>query len=303
MSLSSHTLVPAHVKGAIDTHVHPWRISNLPPVIECARTVRPDLAEDFSPARLVDTIKQGGFSSVIFVHARDPHEDSVGEARFFIQAAQEHSEIVGAVIGANLLDPQGIASMLDALGNSPVVRGVRMIAPENTGIGTLSDPRAKDTIALLGERGLSLDLLIRCRNEGQLREAVDLVQWASVHTKTTIIGDHLLKPTGIAEGAPQTDWRSALTELGACPTFFMKLSGLPGEVPPGSNTAVFHPFYDAAFEAFGPAKLMFGSDHPVSYGHLESVAAVATWMASRGIASGPEAQYIFSDTARTAYRV
>jgi L-fuconolactonase len=278
-------------------------LNNLPPVIQGARTVRPDLAEDYSPARVVSAAQASGFSGVVFVHARDAHEDSLGEANFFIDAATEHPEVVGAVVGVDLLDPKGTAAMLDTLRGSKILRGVRMITPENSGVGILSDARAKEVVALLGERQLSLDLLIRCSNEGQLHEGVQLVQWAAQHTKTTIIGDHLLKPTGISEGKVAASWKDALKELAACGNFFMKLSGLPGEVAPGSDPSIFCPFFDAALEALGPSRLMFGSDHPVSYGHAGAVNAVVGWLKSRGLAAGVAAQQIFSDTSITAYRL
>ncbi len=299
--MKANTLAALGVKDAIDTHIHPWSIHDLPPVIQGAREARPDLAQDFSPPRVLETATANGFSGVLFVQARDPHEGSRAEAEFFVAAAKEHSQVIGCVIGIDLIDPTGTAELLDEFNNHRVVRSCRMIAPENSGVGILSDPRTKTTAQILGQRNLRLDLLIRSANPGQLAEGVALVTWLASHSDTVVIGDHLLKPTGVAEGTPSAEWLNALRELAACRNFYMKISGLPGEVPPGTASERFWPFFDAAFEAFGPDRLLFGSDYPVSYSHSGSVAAVTEWISSRGLLTGSVAQKIFSDTARRAY--
>lgn len=299
MAISAESSVT--IEGAIDTHLHPWRLDDLPPVIEGARHVRPDLAQDFSPARVVSTAVASGFGGVILVHARDPHEGSRREAEFFIAAAAELPQVLGCIVGIDLLDPVGTETMLESLGNNALVRGARMIAPENRGVGILSDTRARATARVLGERGVRLDLLVRSSNPGQLREGVELVQWLAENSTTVVVGNHLLKPIGVGEGQPQDEWCAALSELAHCGNFFMKLSGLPGEVPQGSVTKTFYPFYDVAFEVLGAERLLFGSDHPVSYGHWESVAAVLGWLEDRGLTNGQTPAKIFSQNARRAY--
>lgn len=299
--MKPNSLSALGVKDAIDTHIHPWRIHDLPPVIQGAREVRPDLAQDYSPSQVLDTATASGFSEVLFVQARDPHEGSRAEAEFFLAAAKQHPQIVGCVVGIDLLDPAGTENLLGDLEAHQVVRSCRMIAPENRGAGILSDQRAQITAKILGERGIRLDLLIRSANRGQLTEGVALVEWLASNSNTVVIGDHLFKPTGIVQGTPSQEWLNALREVAAYPNFYMKISGLPGEVLPGTNRETFFPFYDAAFEALGPDRLLFGSDYPVSYGHEDSVAAVTDWIYSRGLITGSVAQKIFSDTARQAY--
>jgi L-fuconolactonase len=301
--MNENSLASLGVRNAVDTHVHPWRISDLPPVIQGAREVRPDLAQDYSPVKVIDTAAANGFTGVIFVQACDPHEGSLKEARFFIDAANQHPQVLGCVVGIDLLDPSGTEAFLDQIGDSKVVRACRMIAPENSGVGILADPRAKSTAKLLGERNLRLDLLIRSANPGQLSEGVELVQWLANNSSTTVIGDHLLKPTGVAEGTPSPDWISALRELARCNNFYIKVSGLPGEVPPGSNFEGFWAFYDAALEILGEQRLLFGSDYPVSYSHAASVKAVTDWIYARGLAGTHFGQQLFGDNARQAYGI
>ncbi len=303
ISTMTTTLADLKVPTPIDAHIHPWRLHNLPPVIQGAREVRPDLAQDYSPERVVRVAKESGFGGILLVQARDSHEDSIGEARFFLEAAAEHPEVLGGVIGVDLLDPQGTETMLDTLGHSDRIRGARMIAPENKGVGLLSDARVKSTAKLLGERGITLDLLIRCSNPGQLHEAVELARWISLNTRTNVVADHLFKPTGVATGTPTAEWIDALKELAQLERFYMKISGLPGEVPQGTDSSLFFPFYDNALATFGASRLMFGSDYPVSFTHAVAVQAVVDWVVSRGLAGGSEPRDIFSNTARAAYRL
>ena len=301
--MPSTTVASLGVTNGIDTHLHPWRLSNLPPVIQGAKEVRPDLAQDYSPSRVITSAKESGFSGVIFAQARDPHEGSTAEAQFFLEAAREHPEVLGCIVGIDLLDTEGTRLALSKICDNPIVRSGRMLKPENFGVGILSDERAQGTIKLLGEMGLSFDLLIRSANRGQLEEGVRLVQWLSKNAKTTVIGDHLLKPTGVAEGKTTTDWRDALRELAECGNFYLKISGLPGEVPRGTSPEKFYSFYDAALEILGADHLLFGSDHPVSFEYGASVLAVVSWIEAAGIGSGDIPQKIFGDNARVAYRI
>lgn len=301
--MNGSSLADFGIPDAIDSHIHPWRLNDLPPVIQGARAVRPDLAQDYSPSRVIDTAATSGFKGVIFVQARDPHEGSKGEAEFFIAAAREHPEVLGCIVGIDLLDTPGTERLVNEIKINRVVRGCRMIAPENLGVGILSDSRAQATAKLLGADDLRLDLLIRCANPGQLTEGVRFVQWIANNSTTVVVGDHLLKPTGVGEGKPSQEWRAALAELARCGNFFMKLSGMPGEVTPGSDHEVFWPFFDAALEALGPERLLFGSDHPVSYSHIASVTAVTDWLTARGLVKNGIAQEIFAESAKRAYGI
>ncbi|RTG23879.1 amidohydrolase family protein, partial [Serratia marcescens] len=76
-----------------------------------------------------------------------------------------------------------------------------------------------------------------------------------------LVLDHLGKPD-IARGARH--WAQQIRPLAVLPHVACKLSGLITEAPGGRWRAEeLLPFFDAALEAFGPQRLMFGSDWPV----------------------------------------
>jgi L-fuconolactonase len=299
MDASTVTLSAIGVVNAVDAHLHTWSIDNLPPGIAAAGSVRPDLAKDYSPHKVAETAAQSGFSSVILVNACDPGEGNREEARFLVDACNL-STVVGCIIGVDLTDPVATRALITDL-DSSFVRGARMVAPQDRGVGILSNDSAREASAILGEFGVRLDLLVRSSHPGQLQESVALVNWLAKNTNTIVVGNHLLKPTGIGCANPTNEWCAAIRDLAACDNFFMKISGMPGEVPPGTSVEQFFPFYDVALNTLGEDRLLFGSDHPVSYGHAESVSAVLAWLDSRKHLLTGLPQKIFGDNARSAY--
>jgi L-fuconolactonase len=108
--------------------------------------------------------------------------------------------------------------------------------------------------------------------------------------------DHLGSPP-VGSGPPGL-WASAIAELGALPNVVCKLSGAHSSPALADDM---RPYYETVLAAFGPSRLMFGSDWPVSslaapYGDIcelyrELVAEL----------SSAEQDAIFSGTARRVY--
>jgi L-fuconolactonase len=74
--------------------------------------------------------------------------------------------------------------------------------------------------------------------------------------------DHTAKPS-IKDGA-MLPWCEQIRELAKLPNVTCKLSGMVTEADWRDwRTEDFKPFLDVVFEAFGPNRLMYGSDWPV----------------------------------------
>jgi L-fuconolactonase len=111
----------------------------------------------------------------------------------------------------------------------------------------------------------------------------------------TFVLDHLGNPE-LAE-RPDAGWVASIRALAECGNTFCKLSGVLSE------PAHLVPYYEVVLEAFGPERLMFGSDWPPctvtsSYGAVVSVAQALT----AGL-SPEEQAAVFGGTARRAYRL
>ena len=115
-------------------------------------------------------------------------------------------------------------------------------------------------------RGLSYDLLVFAR---QLPAAIALVDR---HPALPVVLDHIAKP--VVQGPPSVEWVHNLNELARRPQVSCKFSGVVTEVPGWQWTPeLLRPYFDAALEAFGPSRLMFGSDWPV----CQVAASYADW--------------------------
>ena len=99
---------------------------------------------------------------------------------------------------------------------------------------------------------------------------------ADAHPDLVLVIDHLAKPPfrrrrlgALGRGHP-TGGRS-------CPTVYAKVSGLDTAAGPGWTVDELRPAWDVALEAFGPDRLMFGTDWPVcrlvsTYGEVVAAA-------------------------------
>jgi len=153
----------------------------------------------------------------------------------------------------------------------------------------------REGVRAVGAAGLVYDVLILGR---QMDEAAEL---CGALDGQRLVLDHVGKPD-IAGGAGMQAWGAALAALGAMEHVTVKLSGLVTEADWKRWTeADLVPVLDAALEAFGPGRVMFGSDWPVctlaaSYDRVHGV--VERW--ASGL-SEDERAALFGGTARKVY--
>ncbi|HHK5724031.1 TPA: potassium-transporting ATPase subunit KdpB [Serratia marcescens] len=122
---------------------------------------------------------------------------------------------------------------------------------------------------------------------------------AARHDEHWLVLDHLGKPD-IARGARH--WAQQIRPLAALPHVACKLSGLITEAPGGRWRAEeLLPFFDAALEAFGPQRLMFGSDWPVCLLAGDYRQVVQLCERALSTLGAAEQAAIWGDTARRIY--
>jgi L-fuconolactonase len=151
-------------------------------------------------------------------------------------------------------------------------------------------------LAAVARAGLAYDLVITA---GQLAAAGRAA--ASVPDLRFVL-DHLGKPP-ISAGLTEP-WAADLRRLAALPNTSAKLSGLVTEADWHRwQVADLRPYAETALEAFGPARLMFGSDWPVCTLAASYPRVLA---AARDLTAGlspAERQAVFSGTATRVYRL
>jgi L-fuconolactonase len=151
-------------------------------------------------------------------------------------------------------------------------------------------------LAAVAGAGLVYDLVITA---GQLPAAA---QAAAAVPDLLFVLDHLGKPA-IASRSTQP-WERDLRRLAALPNTACKLSGLVTEADwTRWQVADLRPYAEVVLDAFGPGRVMFGSDWPVctlaaSYGEVLQAARDLT-----GDLSVADREAVFAGTASRVYRL
>ena len=275
----------------LDAHHHLWDPSRVsypwmqhPPYQVLSRPVT--LEEFESNARAA------GVTASVVVQAAS----SRLETHDLLELASRSHVIAGVVGWVDLTKAVAaqIARMRARIGGDKLV-GCRHQAQDEPDANWLTQPAVTRGLQELGHAGLTFDLLVTMR---ELPAALCVAQAAP---GTQFILDHLGKPP-LAEPNDFRRWESFMSELAALPNVTAKLSGLLTEAPgfdidhDGLRAAV-----DTALEAFGPSRLMIGSDWPVS-----TLAVTYTksfeWLKAMTAGLGPaERQLLYMGTAVNVY--
>ena len=234
----------------IDAHVHLWDRALDPQDWIDPQTMAP-IARDFGPADLSAMLASTGLERAVVVQSSNSVEESVRLARL------DQSVVAGLVGWVDLT--ADVAPQLDRIRRTatvPVV-GVRHLVHIDP------DPEwmVREDVALgldaLDREGLCFDLVVR---EWQLSQAA-LV--SGRHEGLRFVLDHLGGPP--APGADTKAWAAGLRELARRPNVVAKVSGLVSGLAPGSWRAEdLADRVTIALEAFGPDRLLYGSDWPLA---------------------------------------
>lgn len=274
----------------IDAHQHFWRYSaaDYDWISDDMRAIR----RDFLPPDLAPLLAAAQLDGSVAVQARQ----SLVETDWLLELADSASSIKG-VVGWLPLAREGasIGRLLDHYCTHRRFKGVRHVLQAEPDT-YFSGPGFNAALREVAARGLSYDLLIFGR---QLPAAL---AWVDRHPALRIVLDHIAKP--IVSGPPPAEWRTHLRELARRPNVFCKFSGVVTEVPGWQWSAdLVRPYFEVVLEAFGPHRLMFGSDWPVCLVAADYARWHATVDAFVQPLSRDERDAILGGTAATAYQL
>lgn len=275
--------------AAIDAHHHFWRYT--PEEYGWMDDSMVVLRRDFLPGDLAAELAPAGIQGVVSVQARQTLE----ETRWLLDHAARHDFIRG-VVGWAPLAQQGIEEVLSELAGNPKLVALRHVVQAEPDDSFILREDFNAGIRTLRQFGLGYDILIFEKHLPQTIRFVDR------HPDQVFVVDHIAKPR-IREGI-LSPWRENIRELAKRPQVYCKLSGLVTEADPANwSRSTLAPYIETVLEAFGPARLMFGSDWPVC---LLGV-TYAGWMELAREAvpalSPAEKARIFGGTAKEAYRL
>ena len=275
----------------IDAHHHFWKYD--PAEYAWIDDDMSVIRRDFLPPDLKRAIDSAHIDAVVSVQARQ----SLEETRWLLELAGANPFIAGVVGWAPLVAPTALddidALLAIARGKLKSLRHVLQAEPdENYMLGD----RFTRVLRQLARRNLAYDILI---HERQLPQTIEFVDR---HPNQVFILDHLAKPR--IKDWIMSPWREQIRDLARRQNVYAKISGLVTEADYRAwSGEQLRPYVDVALEAFGPRRLMFGSDWPVSLvacGYARWVALVRTFIEKL---SPHEQADIMGDTARRAYRL
>ncbi len=278
--------------AVVDTHTHfydPTRPQGVPwPPREESLLYRPVYPRDYRAVRVPRPV-----TATVVVEASPWLEDN----QWILDLAASDPFIVGFV--GNL--PVGATQFpehLKRFAGNPAFRGIRIGSRKSADLA--DDSIVLRHLHLLAERGLSLDLL----------GGPEILAFASALSRKIpslrIVIDHLAG-LRIDGDPPPRDWLDQMAALAPRSSIYFKLSGLvegtgraDGSAP--RDAQFYAPALDAMMKLFGPSRLLYASNWPVSerFAPLAVTQGVVDdYLRSAGNSAREE---VFSLTSKRAYQ-
>ena len=233
----------------IDAHQHFWQYS--PAEYGWIGQGMERLQRDYLPHDLQPLLHSAGLTHSIAVQARQ----SLTETRWLLELAGV-SEAVHGVVGWVDLRSPNVADQLAEFAPNPKFVGVRHVVQDEPDDRFLLGDDFVRGLRVLPQFGLTYDLLVYPQ---QLPAAIELVRMLP---DQPFVLDHIAKPR-IREGLLQP-WSDHIRELAQAPNVVCKVSGMVTEADwQHWKPSDLEPYLDLVFAAFGPQRLMYGSDWPV----------------------------------------
>jgi L-fuconolactonase len=272
----------------LDAHQHFWR-----PERGDYGWLTPEtgvLYRDFLPADLLPLMRAAGITRSIAVQAAETE----AETDFLLALAAE-TEFVAGVVGWLDMTEAGFPARLAYYRAQPKWLGLRPMLQEHPPEEIL-DPRFRAALAEVARQDVPFDILTFPRHLPALRQVL-----AEVPDLSGII-DHISKPLMTESGLG--DWAGHMTALGAHPRLMCKISGMVTEAGGDWSADRIRPFLRHAAQAFGPERLVFGTDWPVctlAASHGEVVGLARALLAE--LYDAAELEKIFETNGARFYRL
>ncbi|MGW1747303.1 amidohydrolase family protein [Streptomyces sp. NPDC002092] len=242
----------------VDAHHHLWDLSprpqpwlDDPDVVSIRRTFTPDDLRSTATHPIAGRRLHGTVVVQCIAEVAETED---------LLALAEQEPLIQAVVGWADLTSPAIGDVLDRLIAGPgggYLRSLRHLVQGETDPNWLQLPEVERGLRAARNRGLRYDVLVR---DHQLDQAIRL---AERFPDLPQVLDHAGKPDIARQDL--TEWERGVRLLAGHPHVVCKVSGLITEADHTHwTTADIRPVWDVLVSAFGPDRLMFGSDWPVA---------------------------------------
>ena len=275
----------------IDAHQHVWDLGRSPYAWLGPHV--PQWNRTFTFEELRPQLVRNGVDATVLVQS-DDHD---GDTELMLEVADRHPEVAAIVAYVPLDRPDIAAERLAQLRKDTRVVGIRNLIHDLPDPDWILRPEVDEGLGVLEQAGVTFDYVAVLP-----RHLEHVPTLSERHPGLRIVIDHLAKPPiGEADREP---WWSLIAAAAENPLVHAKLSGLyPGAAPETWTPESIRPFVDQALEVFGPSRLMYGGDWPIStaaggYDHVfTGLSDVLSGL------SDAEREQIYSGTARRFYRI
>jgi L-fuconolactonase len=282
----------------IDAHQHFWQVSRgdygwLTP------EALPRLYRNFLPEHLAPLLDRSGVERTVVVQAAPTDT----ETDFLLDLAQRTPFVAGVVGWTDLESPRAVAR-IESLAKHGALLGLRPMLQDLPDDEWMLRDSIAPAIEAMTDAGLCFDALVKPRH------LPVLLRFLHRYPRLPIVIDHGAKPE-IASGRID-DWAAQMYRIAQQTNALCKLSGLATEAGRQWTAATLAPYVDVLLDAFGPRRLMWGSDWPVlheAYEHDDSAETVP-YLAWYGAAaeltaqlSADERACVFGRTAAAFYAI
>ncbi|MBU3821019.1 amidohydrolase family protein [Flavobacteriaceae bacterium XHP0103] len=248
----------------IDSHQHFWHYEPAKHAwIDDAMAV---IRKDFEPTDLAKVYKEHGVDGCVAVQA----DQTIAETDFLLKLSDEHDFIKG-VVGWIDLRGADLESQLEVYQSKPKLKGFRHVVQGEPDPNFLLRPNFLSGISLLKKYNYTYDILIFPHQLGATLEFV------KQFPNQKFVIDHIAKPyikDGFYDG-----WAVLMKEIAKHENVYCKVSGMITEADYNLWTPEqIEPYMQLVLEAFGPERLLFGSDWPVCLvaGNYKQVKSLVT---------------------------
>ncbi len=271
----------------IDSHHHFWNYSaeEYGWIDDSMQALR----RDFLPADLKRAIEAVGVEGVVSVQARQ----STVETQWLLEFADQHPFILG-VVGWVDLCSANVSEQLEQFAPNPKLKAVRHVVQDEPDDEFILRDDLNAGVSLLRDHGLVYDILIF---ERQLAPSI---QFVDRHPDQPFVLDHVAKPQ--IDKSLMDPWQNNIREMAKRSNVTCKVSGMVTEADHASWTPdELRPYWETVLDAFGPERLMFGSDWPVCLLACEYARWFETVSEFASQLSESEQASLFGGTAAKAY--
>lgn len=212
-----------------------------------------------------------------------------------VPSSHDNRLLAGVVGWVDVTSPdvEGAVARLRAQPGGSFLRGIRHPLLSEPDPAWLTRPEVLHGLRGLGNTGLCFDVIALRHQLGSAVAAARSVPGVS------FVLNHLGgPPVGTGEHPGDGTWASTVRRLGELSNVTCKLSGVHG---PSVRASTLRPYYDTVLEAFGPDRLMFGSDWPVSSLAATYGEVCAVYRELTADLTASEQAAIFDRTARRVY--